>query len=87
MQRLANVANRIWGAMVLVQETTTASEIEQRQAYQCRAGPPPWRFEGVFTKARHTIQCTLQPARLDAPANHLVVLLAIFILLKCVAPL
>jgi hypothetical protein len=74
MQRLANVANRIWGAMVLVQKAATASEIEQRQAYQCRAGLPPWRFAGVFTKTRHTIQYTLQPARLDAPANHSVVL-------------
>jgi len=54
MQRLANVANRIWRAMVLVQKAATAGEIEQRQANQHGAGPP-WRFEGVFTTARHTI--------------------------------
>jgi hypothetical protein len=55
MQRLANVANRIWCAMVLVQKAAAAGEIEQRQANQHRAGPPPWRFEHVFTTARHTI--------------------------------
>jgi hypothetical protein len=55
MQRLANVANRIWCAMVLVQKAATAGEIEQRQAKQHRAGPPPWCFEDVFTTARHTI--------------------------------
>jgi hypothetical protein len=55
MQRLANVANRIGCAMVLVQKAAAAGEIEQRQANQQRAGPPPWRFEHVFTTARHTI--------------------------------
>jgi hypothetical protein len=55
MQRLANVANRVWSALMLVQKAATAGEIEQRQAYQRRAGPPPWRFEDGFTTARHTI--------------------------------
>jgi len=46
MQRLANVANRIWGAMVLVQKAAPAGEIQQCQAKQSSAGPPPRRFEG-----------------------------------------
>jgi hypothetical protein len=41
--------------MVLVQKAATAREIEQRQANQHRAGAPPWRFQDVFTTARHTI--------------------------------
>jgi len=55
MQRLANVANRIGSAMVLVQKAATAGEIQQRQANQRRAGPPPRRFAGVFANARHTV--------------------------------
>jgi hypothetical protein len=49
------MANRIWGAMVLVQKAAAAGEIEQRQAKQRHADSPPRRFEGVFTTARHTI--------------------------------
>jgi hypothetical protein len=60
--------------MVLVQKAAAAGEIQQRQANQGCADPPPWRFESVFAKARHTIQCTPQPAHLDAPAIHSVVL-------------
>jgi hypothetical protein len=37
MQRLANMANRIWGAIVCVQKAATTREIEQRQAEQRRA--------------------------------------------------
>ena len=55
MQRLADMANRIWGAMVLVQKAAAAGEIQQRQANQQRTGPPPWHVAGVFAKARHTI--------------------------------
>jgi hypothetical protein len=83
MQRLANVANRIWGAMVLVQKAATAGEIQQRQANQRRAGPPPGRFAGVFANARHTVYSTPEPAHLDAPANHSVVLFINILLLKC----
>jgi hypothetical protein len=55
MQRLANVANRVWGAMVLVQKAAPAGEIQQRQANQSSAGPPPRRLEGVFANAGHTV--------------------------------
>jgi hypothetical protein len=39
MQRLANMANRVWGAMVFVQKAATARKIQQRQADQRRADP------------------------------------------------
>jgi hypothetical protein len=77
------MANRIWGAMVLVQKAATAGEIEQRQANQHRASPPPGHVEGVFAKARHTIQYTPQSAHLDAPANHSVVFFINVYLARC----
>jgi hypothetical protein len=53
MQRLANMANGIRGAMVLVQETAAAGKIQQRQANQRRADAPQRRSRRSWTKLLH----------------------------------
>jgi hypothetical protein len=54
MQRLADMANRVWPAIVLVQKAATTREIEQRQAQQPSANPPQSQSARVFAP-RHGI--------------------------------
>jgi chorismate-pyruvate lyase len=65
MQRLANMANRVWGAMVFVQKAAAAREIEQRQAQQQSANLPQSHSARVFAR-RHRISLHYHTS-LDAP--------------------
>ena len=53
MQRLANMANRIWGAIVFVQKAATSREIEQCQAQQRRANAAHCVSGRAWTKFLH----------------------------------
>jgi len=53
MQRLANMANRIRSAVMLVQQAPAARKVEQRQANQRRADAPQRRFRQPWTKLPH----------------------------------
>jgi len=72
MQRLADMANRFWGAMVFVQKAATTREIEQHQAQQRSANPSQSHSARVFAR-RHRISLHSY-ARLDAPLFILVLL-------------
>src|SRR6266404_2788940 len=54
MQRLADVANRVWPAIVLVQKAATTREIKQRQAQQRSANPPQSHSARVFARRHRT---------------------------------
>jgi hypothetical protein len=54
MQRLANVANRVRPAIVLVQKAATTREIEQRQA-QLRRNRIPLEFLRAAIESAYTL--------------------------------
>ena len=55
VQRLADMANRVWGAMVFVQKAAATREIEQRQAEQRRADASQFRCSGFWPPALHAV--------------------------------
>ncbi len=63
MQRLANMANRVRSAVMLVQQAAAARKVEQRQADQRRADAPQRRSRQPWTELPHLyVEITLIPA-------------------------
>lgn len=53
MQRLADVANRLMSALVLVQKTAAGGEVEQRETDQHRTDPVKTLVLPEFWRANH----------------------------------
>ena len=73
MQRLANMANCVRSAVMLVQQAAAARKVEQRQADQRRADAPQRRPRQSWTELPHLIaRDYTNPWPLDGPNPPLV---------------